>query len=168
MHQDWKHDGWEEEYVYTHIQVVHLWFWNSELLHCDPLAQVVFWALVSPVLEEVNPFLCAVSVSADTLLLHFGKEGSRDSDFHEPLLGVFPSRPCPLYAQETQLPTSSLLGLCSEVSGSGVAFHLLQYTTTLLRPFRPYSTHCACRTVLGVPDLLALPSSQKCWKPTRN
>jgi len=40
----------------------------------------------------------------------FGMEGSRTFGFDEALLGVFVSQPSPCYAQETQHPTSSLLG----------------------------------------------------------
>jgi len=40
-------------------------------------ADVVFRAEVPPVLVEVRWFLCASSVSADSLLCHFDMEGSR-------------------------------------------------------------------------------------------
>jgi hypothetical protein len=58
---------------------------------------------------EVQLYLCVSSVSADSLRCHFGKEGSETFGFDEALLGVFLSQPSPFYAQETQLPTSSLL-----------------------------------------------------------
>jgi len=61
-------------------------------------------------------FLRTSSVSAYSLLCHFGKECSRQFDFHEPLLSVFPSQPSPFYAQETQLPAFSVLGLQHEVT----------------------------------------------------
>jgi len=102
MHQDWKIEHWEEEYVYTHIQVAHLPIRNFELLHCHQPAQVVFHAEVALDLEGVHLFLCASSVSADSLLCHFGQEGSSLSDLHEALPGVFPSQPSPFYGQETE------------------------------------------------------------------
>jgi hypothetical protein len=61
------------------------------------VAQVAFWAEmafraeVPPVLVEVRRFLCASSVSADSLLYYFGMEGSRPYDCYKPLQGVFPS-----------------------------------------------------------------------------
>jgi hypothetical protein len=65
------------------------------------VAQVVFWAEMPPVLVEVRRFLCASSVSEDSFVYHFGKEGSRLYDFCKPLPGVFPSQPSPSDAQET-------------------------------------------------------------------
>jgi hypothetical protein len=59
---------------------------------------------------EVHLDLCVSSVSADSLRCHFGKEGSRVFGYDKALLGVFVSQPSPSYAQETQHPTSSLLG----------------------------------------------------------
>jgi hypothetical protein len=77
---------WEEEYIYTHIQVSFLLFQSSPRLQ---LAQVAFWAELVPVVVAMHPCLCASSVSVDSLWCHFGKEGSYPCDFHEPLLGVF-------------------------------------------------------------------------------
>jgi hypothetical protein len=86
------------------------------------VAHVVFWveaafrAEVPPVLVEVRWFLCASSVSTDSLLCHFGMEGSRLFDFYKPLPGVFLSQPSSFDDQETQLLVSSLFGLRCEVS----------------------------------------------------
>jgi hypothetical protein len=41
---------------------------------------------------EVRWFLCTSSVSADSLLCHFGMEGSRLIDFYRPLPGVIVSQ----------------------------------------------------------------------------
>jgi hypothetical protein len=49
-------------------------------------------------------------MAADSLQCHFGKEGSLTFGFDEALPGVLVSQPSPLYSQETQHPTSSLLG----------------------------------------------------------
>jgi hypothetical protein len=73
-------------------------------------------AEVLPVLLEVWRFLCATSVSVDSLLCHFGMEGSRVFDFYKPLPGVFLLQPSTFDDQETQLLTSSLLGLQRDVS----------------------------------------------------
>jgi len=89
-------------------------------------AEVAYWAEVPPVLVEVRRFFCASSVSADSLLCHFGMEGSHLLDFHKPLLGVFLSQPSPVDDQETQLLASSLLGLQREVSELVVAFPILR------------------------------------------
>ena len=75
--------------------------------------------LVSAVLvglEEVHPFLGASSMSVNSSLCHFGKEGSRQFDFNNPLPGVILSQLSPFNAQEIQQPASSLLGLLCEVS----------------------------------------------------
>ena len=71
-------------------------FAKFELHDCHWVAQVAIWVevafvLVSAVsvgLEEVHLFLCAFSMSVDSLLCHFGKDGSRQIDFHKPLPGV--------------------------------------------------------------------------------
>jgi hypothetical protein len=89
------------------------------------LPQVAFRAKVPPVLEEVRQFVCTSSVSPDSLVYHFGLEGSRAFDFCNALQGVFPSQPSPPDAQETQLLTSSLLGLGREVSQLVVVLPLL-------------------------------------------
>jgi hypothetical protein len=43
--------------------------------------EMAFQAEVPPVLVEVRRFLCTSSMSADSLLYHFGMEGSRPYDF---------------------------------------------------------------------------------------
>jgi hypothetical protein len=65
------------------------------------VTQVAFRAEVPPVLEERWWFLCASSGSPDSLLYHFGMEGSWPSDFCKLLPGVFPSQPSPADDQET-------------------------------------------------------------------
>ena len=72
---------------------------------------MVFRVVVELIVGEVHLCLCITSVTADYLLCHFGKEGSRLFDFHESLPGVFLSPPSPCYAQETQLLASPLLRL---------------------------------------------------------
>jgi len=67
------------------------------------------------VVVEVYLCLCASSMPADSLLCHFGKEGSHPFDFQELLPGDFQSLPSLCYAPETQLLASSLLGLRCEV-----------------------------------------------------
>jgi len=166
--RDWSIERCEEEYVYTHTWVAHLRFWNFELLHCHQPAQMAFRGEVVPILQEVHPFLCTSSESADYLVCHFGKEGSRQLDINKPLPGVFPSQPSPFDAQETQLPASSLHGLQHKFAWPGVTFPLLPHVKSLLWPFCPYSTPGACQTVLAVPDLLALLLLRSCWKTTRN
>jgi hypothetical protein len=80
------------------------------------MTQVAFWANVTPIAMEVHPLRGPASVSVDFKWCHYGKEGSRPCDFHEPLLGVFRSEPSPWDARETQQPASSLPGLQFEVS----------------------------------------------------
>jgi len=65
---------------------------------------------------EVHPCLYISSVSGDFVLCYFSKEGSSTSDFPEALLGVFPSKPSYVHAQESQLLASSLLRLPLKVS----------------------------------------------------
>ena len=77
---------------------------------------MAFWAEVALVVEEVHLCLCASSVSAESLLCHFGKEGSRLFDFHEPLPGDILSQPSRCYARGSHQPTSSLSGLRLKVS----------------------------------------------------
>jgi len=101
MDQDWQIGLWEAEYVYTHIRVAHLLFWNIEFCHCDHVAQVVFRASVSPVMVDVHLCHCASSQSVDSLLCQFGKGDSRPFDYPESLPGVFLSQPSPSYARET-------------------------------------------------------------------
>jgi len=73
-------------------------------------------AEVPQVLVDVQRFLSACSVSADSVLYNFGMDGSRSYDFCKPLPGVFPSQLSPSDGQETQLLASSLHGLWREVS----------------------------------------------------
>jgi hypothetical protein len=80
------------------------------------MVQVAFRADVPQVLEEVRRFLCASSGSPDSLLYHFGMEGSWQYDICKPLPGVFPSQSSPSDSQEAQLPASSLLGVRRQVS----------------------------------------------------
>jgi len=54
MHQDWKIERWEEEYVYTHIQREHLRFRKHELAHWHEVTQVVFGVDVVSVLHQQN------------------------------------------------------------------------------------------------------------------
>ena len=156
MHQDWTIEHWEEVYVYTPIRVAHLLFRTCELPHGRQQVQVAFRAQVRPVLVEVHQLLCASSMSVDSSRCHFGKESSRPIPFHEPLPGNFLSQSSVVCARETELPTSSHLGLQCEVCWSWFEFSLLQCPTTLLWPLWRYSTQGACWTVLAVPDLLTL------------
>ena len=88
MRQDWQIEPREEEYVYRHIQVAHLRFWIYELPHYYQVEQVEFRVdvvsvLVSAILValiEVHLCLCISSMSGDSVLCRFGKEGSRPSD----------------------------------------------------------------------------------------
>jgi len=171
MHPMYKTEHREENNVNTYIGLANWQFGNIELRHCFWVAwvalqvEVVFRAEVASALEsavcvglvEMHLFLGISSVSADSLRCHFGKEGICPSGFDEAWPGVFLSQPSPCYAPETPRPTSSLLRLQLEVSWSDIAFHPLQYTTTRLWPFWPYSMRGACRTVPAVADLLALP-----------
>jgi len=155
--QDWIIEHREAEYVYTHIRVAHLLLWGFEFSQCHQVAQVAFWASVASVVVDVHPRLCTSCESVDSLLCHFGKEGSHPFDFPEPLPGVIPSQPSACYAQETQHPVSSLLELRRVVSRVVVGFPQLGRAKTLLYPFWPYSRQDACQTVQAVPDLLVLP-----------
>ena len=165
MHQDWIIEHWEEEYIYIHIWVARLRFQQRELPQCLWVAQFAFWVEVVSVLVSavrvilVDMHLClhTSSVSADSLLCHLGKEGSHQVNCHEPEPGVMLLRPYHWYAQETQLPASSLCEHHCEVCLSNNAFPLLWGAKTLVWPFWPYSMQGACWTVLAVPDLLTLP-----------
>jgi len=157
MHHDWKIQHWEVEYVYTPIRVVHLLFQCFDFAHCRQVAQVAFWAEVTQVVVEVHPCLCVSSVTADSLLCHFGKEGSCPFDIYESLLGAFLSPPSPFYIQDTKFLASSLLGLWHEVSRLVGASPQLQCAKSLLWPLWPHWRQGACRTVLWVPDFPALP-----------
>ena len=107
-------------------------------------------------LVDVPLCLFASSVSGDSVVCHFGKEGSCPCDVNEQYPGVFLSQLSHFYAPETPLTACSLLGLRHKVSLSGIAFFLLHHAKTLLWPFWPYSIQGACQTVLAVPYLFAL------------
>jgi len=113
MDQDWKIERWEAEYVYTHIHVADHLFRSS---HSHQMVQVAFWAKVAPILVKVDLCLCVSSGSVNSLLCHFGKEGSHLFDFDEPLPGVILLQASSCSTQETQHPASSLLRLRQEVS----------------------------------------------------
>jgi hypothetical protein len=95
--------------------MAYLLFNNFRFPQRQLVALVAFRAEVPPVVEEVWQFLFASSWSPDSLLYHFRIEGSRPDDFCKPLPGVFPWQPSPSDAQETELLSSSLLGLRGEV-----------------------------------------------------
>jgi len=143
MHYDWKIECWEAENVFTHTWMAYHLFHNFEFPDCHQMAQVAFRAEVVvraevlPVLVEVCRLLCTSSVSGDPLVCHFGTEGSSQYDFYKPLPGVFLKQPSQLYARETELLASSVVGLQHEVSWLVVAFPLLQSMKTLLWPFSP-------------------------------
>jgi len=165
MHQNWEIEHWEQETVYTHIWVADLRFRICAWPHCYCVEQVVFWVDVASglvlavwvALVEVHPCLCVSSVSGDSVLCDFGKEGSRPSDFPEAWPGVVPTQPLYFYGKPTQLPASSLFRLPPKVAWLLIESPLLWCTKTLLWPFWRYSRLGACQTVLAVPDLLALP-----------
>jgi hypothetical protein len=77
---------------------------------------VALGAEAPPVLVEARWFICAFSMSADSLLYHDGMEGSWWYDFYKPLPGVFLSQPLSCYAQQSQLLASFLLGLWHKFS----------------------------------------------------
>jgi hypothetical protein len=58
---------------------------------------------------EEHPYFFASSLCGYSTLWHFATEDTRLCGSDESSLGVFPSQPSPFYAQETQLPSSSLL-----------------------------------------------------------
>jgi len=118
---------------------------------------LVLVSALSVGLEEVDLFLCASSLSEDSSMCHFGKQGSSPFDLHKPMSGVVISQLSSFYAEEIQEPGSSLLGLLHEVFSSGVAFPLSRPAKTLRWPFWPYSREGASLSVPAVPDLLALP-----------
>ena len=107
---------------------------------------MAFQVKVEPVLVEVHLILPTCSVSANSLLCLFGKNGSRPFDFHEPKLGVFLSQPSSLSPQESQLHVSFLLRLC--VMGTRdprprkrhcilVAAAMLRSVLNILQPYSP-------------------------------
>jgi hypothetical protein len=79
-------------------------------------AEAVFWAERPLVLVEVHRFGCTSPVAGDAVLYHCGKECSCPFDLYRPLLGVILSKASPIYSEETQLLTSSRLGLRRVVS----------------------------------------------------
>jgi len=132
MYNDWNIEHWKLEYTYTHIWVVHRLFQCFDFAYCESVA---FQAEMALAVVEVHLCLCVSSVTADSLLCHFGKQGNHSFDFHYSMPNVFILPPSPLYAQETQLRASSLLGLRHEVFWLGGAFHPLWRVKTLLWPF---------------------------------
>jgi len=110
--------------VYIQIQRAGLGLWNFGRDFGRRMVQVAFrvevaLVLVSAVwveLEEVRPCLCTSSVSVDSWGWRFGKEGSRQFDFHKPLPGVILLQLSPFYAEEIQHPASSLPVLLQEAS----------------------------------------------------
>jgi len=157
MDQHRKGERKEVQYVYTHIPVAHILFrtfgWCEDYL----AAQLVFQVEMAPVLVEVHLCLWASSMSVDSLLCHFNKEGYHPVHCDKPLPGVFLSQQLPVSAQATQHPASSFLGLQREDPWFVVAFPPLWHAKILICPLWPYSRQDACRTVLAVPNLLALP-----------
>jgi len=166
----------EELYANTYIRPANWWFQQVELKKCYRLARVACLAEVELAMEsalcvgrvEMHLFLCVSTVSAESLWCHFGKEGSQTFGFDEALPGVFVSHPSHFCAQETQHPTSFLLRPRRVVSLWDISFPQFLRAKGLVKPFWPYSTPGACRTVPAVPDFLALPYLQTCWKPTRH
>jgi len=77
--------------------MAYLRFCNVRFPQCALVAQVAFrveitfLAEVPPVLVAVRQILDASSVSADSLLYHFGMEGSRPYDSYKLLPDVFSS-----------------------------------------------------------------------------
>jgi len=89
MHEDWQIERWEEEYVYTHIQVAQCQFGMHELPNCHWVPDVVFRADVASDLMsafkvsavEVHPCLGTSRVSLDSVLCPVGAEGSCPVDY---------------------------------------------------------------------------------------
>jgi len=164
-HQDWQNQHLEQKYVDTSIQVANCWFGKFGHSHCHQVAQLALEMHMVLVqvsagcigLVEIHPFLCAFSMSADSLLCNVGKECSHPCGFHEALPGVIISQLSPSIAEETQLTTTSLFALRLEVSWKAIALSPLQCAQTLLCSLWSHSEQGACQTVLAVPDLLALP-----------
>jgi len=75
-------------------------------------------------LVEVHLFHCAARMSADFLQCRVATEGSSEIDFHQPLPGAILFLPCPFYAQETQLATTSVLMLRRELSRCFIEYTL--------------------------------------------
>jgi hypothetical protein len=84
------------------------------MAHVAFRVEAAFREEMPPVLVEVQRFLCACSLSADSLLCHFAMEGSRLLDSYKPLPGVFLSQPSPFDDRKTQLLASLVHGLRHE------------------------------------------------------
>ena len=104
--------------MYIHICMAHVQFGNLALRHSHQVVQVAFKVQVVSVLVlavcvclvGVSRLLSTLSISAESVLSHFGKEGSCSYDIHRPLQGVIPLQPSPAYAQESPLPAGSVVG----------------------------------------------------------
>jgi len=79
-------------------------------------AEAVIRAEVPPDHVSVRPFLSASSPSAYFLQWHCGLEDSDLYGVYKPLPGAFLTQPLPLYAQETEILASCLVGLWHENS----------------------------------------------------
>jgi len=92
MCENWKIEHWEEKYEYTHIWVAQHQFGKRTVTDWHQVVQVAMLAEVESVLVgavgvnlvEVYLTGCASSASADSVLPHIGKAGSRLFNFHEP------------------------------------------------------------------------------------
>jgi len=121
MHYECQIECVEVESVYTDTWVAYLRFHDVHFRRYRLVAQVAFGAdvafraVVPPVLVHVRWFLCSWNMSVDSLLYHFGMEGSRPCAIYKPLPVVFLSQPLPSSTQDTQLVTSSLFRLRHEV-----------------------------------------------------
>jgi len=79
MHQDRKIESWDAELVISHIQQANCRFEKVELPECHRVVQQAFWADLASVrgsadcvgLVEAQLFICATSMSANSLLCHF-------------------------------------------------------------------------------------------------
>jgi len=159
---DWKIELWDGEQVYIHICLADLGRRNVGSDFCHRMVHeafrvdvaLVLASAVSVRLQEVRLCISAYSVSVDSLRCHFGKEGSRQIDFHQPLPLVVLMQPSPFCAKQIPPIAASLPGLLCEFASSGGVFHLSLHATTLLSPFLPYSRGGACLTVLVVPTSL--------------
>jgi hypothetical protein len=123
MHHDSTIERLGKEYVNTHIPVANCRLGNSELADCDLVTQVavlveVTFGLVLAVhvcVIEVHTCHSAISMSADSVQCGFRKLGIRLYGSDEAWPAAFPSQPSPPLAQETPLPSSSLLVLKHKV-----------------------------------------------------
>jgi hypothetical protein len=145
-----------------HIWVAHCRFRNVVQYECDQVGELVLQAEVASALVlaiwvslvDVHPVLCTFRGSADSLLDYCGKSESQLPDFHRPLPGIILSQPSTANLSETQLPESSLFGLCIAASWSGNVFPRFRCAKSLLSPFWLYSSQGACQTVQAVHYLL--------------